>query len=246
MKLKTLLPLLLILLVAFAALGFFYKHGNDKIISYTVDTEKSNIEFYWKDKAGQSFRNIQALKRQLEKDGKKLKFAMNGGMFVADNVPLGLYIENGKIITPLDTNSGDGNFYMKPNGVFYITKNNKAHITESEKMLWVNDVKKFATQSGPMLLINGKMHPAFKEGSTNLQIRNGVGILPDGKVVFAISKEKINFYDFAKFFQELGCKNALYLDGYVSRMYCPQENVFQTDGDFGVIIGEWESSKSTK
>jgi len=88
-----------------------------------------------------------------------------------------------------------------------------------------------------MLLIDGKNHSAFIEGSKNLNIRNGVGILPDNKVFFAMSKTEIYFYDFAKYFQSLGCKNALYLDGYVSRTYLPEKNWEQTDGNFGVIIG---------
>jgi uncharacterized protein YigE (DUF2233 family) len=88
-----------------------------------------------------------------------------------------------------------------------------------------------------MLLIDGEIHPAFKKGSKNLNIRNGVGILPDNKVVFAMSKEEVNFYDFAEFFKSKGCKNALYLDGFVSRTYLPEEDWEQLDGNFGVIIG---------
>ena len=95
---------------------------------------------------------------------------------------------------------------------------------------------KYATQSGPMLVIDGQVHSSFKDGSTNLNIRNGVGILPDNKVIFAMSKTEINFYDFAKYFQSLGCKNALYLDGFVSRTYLPEKKWTQTDGNFGVMI----------
>ena len=76
------------------------------------------------------------------------------------------------------------------------------------------------------------IHPAFKAGSANLNIRNGVGILPDNSVVFAMSKKEISFYDFAVYFKNLGCKNALYLDGFVSRTYLPAENWTQTDGNF--------------
>ncbi len=94
-----------------------------------------------------------------------------------------------------------------------------------------------ATQSGPMLVIDGALHPAFNPGSSNLAIRNGVGILPTGKLVFVLSKEPVNFYDFASYFKSLGCLNALYLDGFVSRMYLPEKKWIQTDGNFGVIIG---------
>ena len=160
---------------------------------------------------------------------------MNGGMYKKDNSPEGLYIENGKVLMPLNTTNGNGNFYLKPNGVFYISSKNIPAIITTEK--FKNSNIKYATQSGPMLVIDGQIHAAFKQGSTNLNIRNGVGILEDGKVVFAMSKEEINFYDFANYFKKLGCKNALYLDGLVSRAYLPSENWVQTDGDFGVIIG---------
>lgn len=98
----------------------------------------------------------------------------------------------------------------------------------------------FATQSGPMLLVNGEYHEVLTKGSSNLHIRNGVGVLPDGKVLFVMSKEKVNFYDLATLFKQRGCKNALYLDGFVSRIYLPSKNWEQLDGDFGVMIAETE------
>jgi uncharacterized protein YigE (DUF2233 family) len=89
-----------------------------------------------------------------------------------------------------------------------------------------------------MLVIDGEIHPAFREGSTNLHIRNGVGILPSSEVVFAISQKTVNFYDFASLFRDhFGCKNALYLDGFVSKMYLPELERQDTTGNFGVIIG---------
>jgi uncharacterized protein YigE (DUF2233 family) len=103
-----------------------------------------------------------------------------------------------------------------------------------------NEKIKYATQSGPMLVIDGEIHTAFKKNSTNLNIRNGVGILPNNQIIFAISKKEINFYDFAEYFKKLGCKNALYLDGFVSRTYLPEKNWKQFDGNFGVIIGVTE------
>ena len=141
-----------------------------------------------------------------------------------------------KTLAVIDTADGNGNFYLKPNGVFYVTTDNISFVCKTINFLDNGSIK-YATQSGPMLVIDGQIHPAFKDGSTNLNIRNGVGILPDNKVVFAMSKKEINFYDFAKYFQSLGCKNALYLDGFVSRAYLPEKKWAQTDGNFGVIIG---------
>lgn len=161
---------------------------------------------------------------------------MNGGMYKENNTPLGLYIENGKQLAPINTANAEGNFYLKPNGVFYLTTANKAFIKRTEDYHNNNSVR-YATQSGPMLVIDGEIHAAFKKGSQNLNIRNGVGILPDNNVLFVMSKEPVNLYDFAMFFKDMGCKNALYLDGFVSRTYLPEQNWLQTDGNFGVIIG---------
>jgi uncharacterized protein YigE (DUF2233 family) len=161
---------------------------------------------------------------------------MNGGMFKTDNSPVGLFIQQQITMTPLDTSAGNGNFYLKPNGVFYITKDNQAAICQTADFR-SNDQIKFATQSGPLLLLNNTIHPAFKKGSANLNIRNGVGLLPGNKLVFAMSKKPISFYDFAGYFKTLGCRNALYLDGFVSRTYLPERNWIQTDGNFGIMIG---------
>ena len=210
-------------------------HTDDNIISYIADPKTQDLQLYWKDDKGEIIQSIQNLKDHLARKNKKLVFAMNGGMFKAGNIPVGLFIQQQQTITALDTAEGSGNFYLKPNGVFYITKDNQAAICTTGDFTNKNAAK-WATQSGPMLVINGDIHPGFNKGSANVNIRNGVGILPDHKIVFAMSKTPINFYDFAEYFKTLGCKNALYLDGFVSRTYLPEKNWIQTDGNFGVII----------
>jgi uncharacterized protein YigE (DUF2233 family) len=209
---------------------------DDKILSYVVDPKSQDLQLYWKDDSLKIFRSILNLKTWLDKKHKTLVFAMNGGMYKQDNSPQGLFIQENKTLAPLNTSSGNGNFHLKPNGVFYITMNKQAVVCKTTDFN-NNEKIRFATQSGPMLVIDGEIHSAFKQGSNNLNIRNGVGILPDNKVIFAMSKEEINFYDFASYFKSLGCKNALYLDGFVSRTYLPGKNWMQTDGNFGVIIG---------
>ena len=212
------------------------KSTDDPFVSYIVDPKKQNIKLYWKNHKQENFKSIQSLKTWLEKDRKKLVFAMNAGMYKEDNSPLGLFIENKKIITALNKANANGNFYLKPNGIFYITVGNVPIICNTSNFINNGNIK-YATQSGPMLVIDGQIHKAFKEGSTNVNIRNGVGILPGNKIIFAMSKKEINFYDFANYFKKMGCKNALYLDGLVSRTYLPEQNWIQTDGNFGVIIG---------
>lgn len=210
-------------------------YSGDSFLTYVVDTKKQDLKLYWKNEKGDNFGSIKNLKSWIEQKNGILLFAMNAGMYKKDGSSQGLYIEKQKIKSPLDTTQAVGNFYLKPNGVFYLTTENEAKI--STTVLFRNNGKiKYATQSGPMLLIDGKIHPDFKEGSSNLNIRNGVGILPDGKVVFVLSKKEINFYDFASYFKSLGCQNALYLDGFVSRAFVPSENWIQTDGNFGVLF----------
>lgn len=205
------------------------------ILSYEV--APAAIQFYYKNEKGSRYKNAKQLKIALSKQGKELLFAMNGGMYEKGGRPKGLYIENGKEISPLDrTEKGYGNFYLQPNGIFYLD-NNKGYICTTTDFKENTEIL-YATQSGPMLLIDGAVHAKFRVTSSNLNIRNGVGILPNGNLLFAISTKELNFYTFAKFFQDLGCENALYLDGFVSRMYLPSEKWIQEEGDFGVMIGQ--------
>ena len=158
-------------------------------------------------------------------------------MYDENYKPKGLYIENGIVLSPIDRkDKGYGNFYLSPNGIFYIKNSGKAFVKETTSVKDYKNIK-YATQSGPMLVIEGNIHPKFTKGSKHTNIRNGVGILPNGNVLFAMSKEKINLYDFALYFKKNGCKNALYLDGFVSKTYLPSKKWKEMDGNFGVIIG---------
>jgi len=214
------------------------------IIAYTVSPE--NIKMFHQDDQGRVFMNFHNLKDYLSAKNKTLKFAMNGGMYLKDLSPQGLYIERGKRIKKANRISqGYGNFYLQPNGVFFITKNKKAFVVATKNFRNNGEIN-YATQSGPMLVIDGNIHPKFSPTSQSKYIRNGVGILPDGNLLFAISTHTINFYNFASFFKDKGCKNALYLDGFVSRIYLPREGITEQDGLFGIIIGEVESKMEQK
>jgi uncharacterized protein YigE (DUF2233 family) len=210
--------------------------NNSQFLSYTVDPKVETLQLFWKDDQGKILNTFSNLNQYLKAKNKSLRFAMNGGMFVQDYAPPGLFIEEGKIVHDLNTKHGEGNFYLLPNGVFFITTQYQGAICKTEDFRHSKAIA-YATQSGPLLVVNGKMNPAFQYGSKNLNIRNGVGILPDGKVVFVLSKQPINFYDFANYFLALGCKNALYLDGSVSRAYLPEQDWIEMDGKFGVMIG---------
>jgi len=236
---KNVIPISLFFIIIALSFLSFQIINEDKILSHIVDLKKQNLEFYWKNEKNENLSNFDKLKQWLDKKSERLIFATNGGMYLKDRSPQGLFIQNGILKKKIDTiQEGYGNFYLQPNGVFSVTNKNEGIICPS--IDFSNQDVKFATQSGPMLLIDGKIHSKFREGSKNLNIRNGVGILPDGRLIFGMSKQEINFFDFASYFKSLGCKNALYLDGFVSRTYLPSKDWVSIDGSFGVIIAETE------
>ena len=227
-------------------MGFSTVAGrNERFIEYKADPSKTIIRTYYKSDSGKPIKNLLNLYQMLAAKQEKLLFAMNAGMYMEGNIPLGLYVENGKVIRPLNTAKATGNFYLKPNGVFYLSKANKAGICKTEDYNKQKDIA-YATQSGPMLLINGEINPLFTKGSANVYVRNGVGVFPDGKLLFVKSKLPVNFYDFANYFKEKGCIQALYLDGFVSRIWYPEKNILEADGNFGAMIGVSVNDRNNK
>ncbi len=204
-----------------------------------IPSARQKVQLFWKDEQGRILGSLGNVKSFTERKKQRLAFAMNGGMYMEDRSPLGLFIQEGKIIRKLNAGQGYGNFYLRPNGIFYITVAGQGQVCTTTGYKPGKDIA-YATQSGPMLVIDGKIHPAFKKGSVNVFVRNGVGTLPDGRMLFAMSKKEVNLYDFAEYFQRKGCRNALFLDGFVSRTYLPALQWLQTDGYFGVIIGATE------
>jgi uncharacterized protein YigE (DUF2233 family) len=211
--------------------------AKEDIIFYTVNSKNEEIRLYWKDSKDSIIGSLGYLKNICKQQKQRLLFACNGGMYMEDQSPLGWFVHKGKTITSLNTREGKGNFYLQPNGVFIITKNKKCLITSTAKAIQFAQEAFYATQSGPLLIHEGKINSLFNKESNNLNIRNGVGIDSNGNVLFAMSAQPINFYQFAKLYQNHGCKEALYLDGFVSRFYAPAQNFIQTDGEFGVMIG---------
>ncbi|MCH2045741.1 MAG: phosphodiester glycosidase family protein [Saprospiraceae bacterium] len=211
--------------------------STEPILYHEVNPKEKTLRFYWRDAKNEAFVNYEKLKTHVEKEGEELVFAMNGGMFHEGYLPTGLYIENSVEKSPINLKKkAYGNFFMQPNGVFYLTKSNEAFVCETDSFQAGN--VKYATQSGPLLLINGQINSKFKKGSKNLNIRNGVGVLENGHILFAMSKTEVNLYDFAEFFKEKSCKMALYLDGHISKTYLPSKNYKELEGTFGVMIAE--------
>jgi uncharacterized protein YigE (DUF2233 family) len=184
--------------------------------TYTVceiDLRRQTVRLFWKSQDGQPYSFLDRLPATQGNPEQPLLFAANAGMFAPDYSPVGLYIENGEQLVAASTRSGYGNFHLKPNGVFYIA-GNSADVVETGSYLRRKLKADFATQSGPMLVVNGKLHPAFVEGSASLKRRDGVGVRDPHTVLFAISDDGVTFSAFARLFRDrLKCSNALFLDG---------------------------------
>jgi len=187
---------------------------------------------------GAPYAQFGRLAEQVEFDGGSLVFAMNAGMYHADRAPVGLYIEDGVEVAPIVTKAGHGNFGMLPNGVFALSADGGAHVVETSAFVHSGLDIVSATQSGPMLVIDGALHPRFNPDGTSRKRRNGVGISPDGETVhFAISDGFVTFHEFATLFRDvLGTPNALYLDGTVSRLHVPAIDRDEDGLDMGPIV----------
>ncbi|KCZ92328.1 phosphodiester glycosidase family protein [Hyphomonas johnsonii] len=210
---------------------------------YTVcafDVADTDLRLFLTHPDGSPYGQFDRLAAQLSSEGKTLAFAMNAGMYHDDRRAVGLYVENGEQAAPLIRSAGPGNFGMLPNGVFWLDAG-KAGVTETHvyETRFATAPPRYATQSGPMLVINGALHPDFNEDGPSRKRRNGVGVSADGtRVYFAISELPVNFHSFASLFRdELHTPDALYLDGVVSKLYAPDLSRNEGGLDMGPIVG---------
>jgi uncharacterized protein YigE (DUF2233 family) len=184
-----------------------------------------------------AYGNFTAVNAALAGEGLTLGFAMNAGMYHRDLAPVGLYVEEGVETAPLITRDGPGNFGLLPNGVFCWGE--RFRVIESRAFRDEAPSCRFATQSGPMLVIDGDLHPRFLATSDSIYIRNGVGVSADGsRAVFVVSNDAVNFHAFARFFRDaLGLPDALYFDGNISRLYAPDLGRHDAGFPMGPIVG---------
>lgn len=206
-------------------------------ISYCEAHAGDDVRLFLNGPDGLPYGGFAGIDAALAAKGQRLAFAMNAGMYQPDQSAVGLYIEDGVQRHRLVTRDGPGNFGLLPNGVFCIGATFR--VVESRAFAKKPPACRYATQSGPMLVIDGKLHPEFKADSTSYHIRNGVGVSADGRVAwFAISDSPLTFDRFARFFRDvLGATNALYFDGSVSRMYAAELGRSGAGFPVGPIVG---------
>lgn len=210
------------------------EHDGARFVVYRLDPKVETLDLFLLTQDAQRSPTFQQLDRDLQARGMRLKLAMNAGIYEPGFRPSGLHISGGKTEVALNTGgpppkaSPDDptpNFYLLPNGVFFIRQDGSAGVLATASYAAAGETPRIATQSGPLLLANGKIHPVFREGSANRLYRNGIGVDSTGRVVMVSSARppdqgRINFFSFATLFRDrLDCPNALYLDGDISHLY---------------------------
>jgi len=209
-----------------------------------VELRKHTVRLYWKRPDGNPYAYLSALPHTLEGEAGKLLFATNAGMFDPALKPVGLYVEQGRELVHVSTKSGYGNFHMKPNGVFYVTGDGAA-VAETRAFLKQRPRTALATQSGPMLVIDGQLHPKIERDGTSRLIRNGVGVTEGGRALFVISEDPVSFGKLARFFRDsLKTPNALFLDGSVSSLWDPANGRMDAHSELGPMIIAFKPEES--
>lgn len=193
-------------------------------------------KLYLQDENGKAFKNFSSLDHWLTSRHKKLLFAMNAGMYHRNYSPVGLFIAEGQKNWPINLADGSGNFFLQPNGVFAITHEG-AQVTPTMEFKLAQENIVLATQSGPLLLIDGQVNANFQKASQSRFIRNGVCAPTGQQMIFVITDVPVNFYEFALIFRDhLGCKDALYFDGAVSSLYATQLHRHDQHASLGPMI----------
>lgn len=228
----------LILLLISEASAYALKQMTVNNVIFTVaevNPKKDRLILRWINQTtNKPYQTFDQLQKRLAKEGLTMLFATNSGIYKKGPIPLGLHIENKKTLTKINNARRGGNFALLPNGIFWLD-GTRAGVTETQAYKTLKIQPTYATQSGPLLVQNGKLHPKFRRSGRSLKTRSGVGVCQDGLIRFVISRQPVNFYSFATLFRDkLGCPNALYLDGSISS-YATKH----VDNQFVSFAGMW-------
>ena len=209
-------------------------------ITYGIyQAEPAQVSLHWRDNEGKAYRSLGNLRSALRMAHRRVLMLMNAGIYSKDMTPAGLWIEHGDILSPLNRQQGKGNFHIQPNGVFWL-KNGHAYINTTDAYANMAPKPDYAVQSGPMLLIDGKINSRFIKGLSSPYSRNAVCTTKDDKLLFILTEQRKDewpsFYRLASALQTIGCHQALYLDGSISNWYVPSvSSTFHWPDFVGII-----------
>lgn len=197
--------------------------GEDRFDLVELDLAHDRLELHWQDDAGHALASIEGLRAWGVAQGRELVFAANAGIYDREFKPLGLHVEEGVTRRALNTakpRGASGNFSLQPNGVFYVDRAGNAGVMTTQAWQAQAPDTRIASQSGPMLLIDGQVNAAFDAASQSGKIRSGVCAPSPHRVVFAVSETPVTFHRFASLLRdEAGCRDALFLDGTLSQLW---------------------------
>jgi len=200
--------------------------GEDRFDLVELDLAHDRLELHWQDDASQALASIEGLRTWGRAHGRELLFAANAGIYDREFKPLGLHVEDGVARRALNTvkpRGASGNFSLQPNGVFYVDRAGNAGVMTTQAWQAHAPDARIASQSGPMLVIDGEINPAFDSASQSEKIRSGVCALSPQRVVFAVSATPVTFHRFARLLRDdAGCRDALFLDGTLSQLWTAQ------------------------
>lgn len=201
------------------------------------DARRDELRLAWRGRDGERLGSLAALEASLGEEAQRVRFAMNAGMYDEAGGPIGLLIADGAPVKRLNLRPGPGNFHLLPNGVFALDQAGRVSVTASPGFARAVEKPRWATQSGPMLLIGGRLHPKFDADGPSRLVRNGVGVSGPHTAYFVISEQGVSFGRFARFFRDvLGCRDALYLDGSVSSLWDPGAGRQDGFSDLGPMV----------
>jgi uncharacterized protein YigE (DUF2233 family) len=211
--------------------------ANANYLVCRIDLRRFDVEVRWSGRDSKPFGTIASLVGALDSaDRRRLVLVMNAGMYEQDLHPVGLLVERGKEIAPANTAQGVGNFYWKPNGIFFFGKG-QAGILETSLYLQRRPPADYATQSGPLLVVNGRIDSRMLASTASKNIRNGVGVRDANTAIFVISDDPVSFSDFARLFRDaLSCPDALYFDGVISDVLVPALNRADRRSTVGPLV----------
>lgn len=206
------------------ALADYEQREIDGITYGIFRADPAQVSLHWRDDQGKAYGSLRNLKSALRRNGRKVELLMNAGIYSKDMTPAGLWIEHGRILSHLNRKAGKGNFHIQPNGVFWL-QHGQAFINTTAAYAALGVTPEYAVQSGPMLIIDGRINSRFIRGLSSPYSRNAVCVTRDGALLFVLTEsyrdEWPSFYRLASALREMGCYQALYLDGSISSWYIP-------------------------